>query len=154
MRAILIDPFAKQVTEVDYKGPYTNIYKFLTPPPPYPAVDTFTVIQVDGVNSIYVDDEGLLKQYEGEDKELHNMDVFFEWKGYEQPLAGKGLILGVDEEGETIVTTLTVEHVKSMVTFRHDIELDRLESFEGMVDHPMMGRVPIIGNRPIFKSKS
>ena len=74
--------------------------------------DCFTCVDFDHcegpiTNSVYVDDEGLLK----DPKE------FFMIPGYHQWLAGNGLILGVDESGESVDTTLTVEQVEQVIKF-------------------------------------
>ena len=46
-------------------------------------------------------------------------NLYFEYSGSENvfKLAGNGLILGVDKEGESISPTLTVEDVKGKVNF-------------------------------------
>ena len=96
MRAILIDPFTETISEVEYVGPYQQIYALLsheTMP-----VDTFTTVNLgdENQNAIFVDDNGL----------LNDPTHFFVWMDYAQPLAGKGLILGCDDEGESIATDL------------------------------------------------
>ena len=58
--------------------------------------------------TIWVDDEGLFNNPEG----------FFQFEGYPQPLAGKGVLLG-DDNGKTIGCPLTPEQVTEFVTF-HD----------------------------------
>ena len=46
-------------------------------------------------------------------------NLYFEYSGSENvfKLAGNGLILGVDKEGESISPTLTIEDVKGKVNF-------------------------------------
>ena len=102
MKAILIDVYEKEIREVDYDGTLDFIYFNL-------ACRTFDVVRIDDVNSIFVDDEGLLRQNQ----------LYFEYQisnGIFQ-LAGNGLILGVDDEGNSISPTLTVEDVKGKVNF-------------------------------------
>ncbi len=101
MKAILIGVYAQEVIEVVHDGTLQNIYDLL-------VCRTFDVVRIDDVNSIFVDDEGILKD-----------NLYFEYpssNGIFQ-LAGNGLILGVDDEGNSISPTLTVEDVKSKVTF-------------------------------------
>ena len=102
MKAILIDVYEKEIREVDYDGTLDFIYFNL-------ACRTFDVVRVDDVNSIFVDDEGLLRQNQ----------LYFEYSGSNGifQLAGNGLILGVDDEGNSISPTLTVEDVKGKVNF-------------------------------------
>ena len=142
MRAILIDPFNESVTEVEHNGDYRNIYTLLsheTQP-----VDTFTVVSIDDDNDIFVDDNGL----------LNNPTHFFMWKGYTQPLAGKGLILAHDDEGESIGTTLLLNRAKKNVRWANDLEFVELVPFEDTIDHPILGPdTPRIGNRPVFTRK-
>lgn len=85
MQAYLIDPAERTVTRVDYDGNYKSIYKLCD-------YDCFTTVEVDNRDALFVDDEGLLK------------GAVYQWtgfRGYAQPLAGKILVLGTDEEGES-----------------------------------------------------
>ena len=102
IKAILIDVYEKEIREVDYDGTLDFIYFNL-------ACRTFDVVRVDDVNSIFIDDEGLLRQNQ----------LYFEYSGSNGifQLAGNGLILGVDDEGNSISPTLTIEDVKSKVNF-------------------------------------
>lgn len=100
MRAVLINPFDKSVTEVDYSGDYRDIYKLID-------CQVFTVAN-DGDNDIFVDDEGLLK-------EDLTKQRFFWVAGMEQPLAGKGLVLSCDADGETVATTTDVETISNRI---------------------------------------
>lgn len=139
MKAILIDPFNETVTEVEHNGDYKNIYKLLSHPE-HP-VSLFTVVNIEHNDAIFLDDEGLLK----------DPKHFFVWEGYEQPLAGKGLVLGTNDEGDSISPVSTLNDIRKRVSFRHDIRLLDFESFEGVTDHPIMGKnMPVIGSRPIF----
>lgn len=101
MRAYLIDPGLKTVTLVDYTGDYKNIYTHI-------GCDTFDAIQInDNQDTIYVDDEGLLK----------GPTSFFMVQGRDEPLAGKGLVLGTNEDGDSVEPKLTLEEVTAMVEF-------------------------------------
>lgn len=110
MRAILIDPFACTVTEVDfdYKD-YKSFYPLLSHE--VHPVDVFTMAPNDLLeetnDSLYVDDEGL----------LHGPQRGFLLKGNDQILAGKGIIVGIDDEGESIDPKVTLETVTLSTTF-------------------------------------
>jgi len=95
MRAILIDPFTKTITEVEYSGDYKQIYKLIN-------CDTFTVSCLSDADDLFLDDEGLLKD-----------NRYFTWNGH--PFAGKGLILAHDDEGDTISTTYDLHEVLDRV---------------------------------------
>lgn len=139
MRAILIDPFDESVTEVEYDGDYKNIYKLLSHPEHH--VDCFTVVYLENGDGIFVDDEGLFK----------DPKHFFTYTGYDQPIAGKGLVLGTDEEGNSVSPKTVLGDLQPKIGFRHDIRLLDFEHFEGVTDHPIMGKnTPVIGSRPIF----
>lgn len=106
MRAILIDPFECSIVEIDFfYQSFRDIYPILsheTMP-----VDTFTCVQLDQGDAVFVDDEGLLK----------NPIRFFKMKCYDQPLAGKGLIMGSDEDGETTDAKTSLLWVHDQVKF-------------------------------------
>lgn len=134
MRAILINPKNKEITEVEYTGVYTNIYEHIEAQP-------FTVVQLEECESLFIDDEGLYRE------DQH----FFTWKGYDQPLAGRGLILGLDEKGDSVATGLDLDYVKSMVEFPN-LEFSHFESFESMTERFGV-MMPVFGQRAIFKPK-
>ena len=82
-------------------------------------VDLVTIgTHIDDKNSIFVDDEGLLK----------NPEHFFFWEGAHQPFAGNGLILAADDEGETISTTITGKEAQEKITF---LSYSDLKKFNG-----------------------
>ena len=109
VRAILIDPFACTVTEVEHDASdYRHIYTLLSHESM--PVDCFTCAYSDRLQpgeAIYVDDNGLLKP----------CDRFFVFAGYPDPLAGKGLILGSDEDGETAAATSDLDSIRARIVF-------------------------------------
>ena len=102
MKAILIDVINKEVNEVEHDDTLSSIYKHID-------CGTFDVVRIDDTNSIYIDDEGLFVEDQ----------LYFKYTGTTNSvsLAGNGLVLGVDEEGETTSPTLMLEEVKKAVTF-------------------------------------
>lgn len=129
MKAILIDPYAiavwpfglsvkvpELVREIEIDKGIEAIYAALTHPEH--EVTCFDVVRINNENDgIFVDDDGLYK---------HN-DRFFLWKGYPQPLAGRGLILGCDEEGESIAPSVSLEAVRRSVRLGYmNFEVDPL----------------------------
>ena len=105
MRAILLNPFDQTVKEVVYTGDFREIYSLID-------CTTFDVVRLSESDDMYVDDEGMLA----------NMNYFFRYTNddfYVEPvlLAGKGLIVGTNEEGEDIEPELTVEDIRSRIKF-------------------------------------
>jgi hypothetical protein len=139
MKAILIDPIERKVTEVDHDGDYKQICKLID-------CQTFTAVYIDGPpgdedsgrNAIFIDDEGL----------LNDPRYFFMWRGYPQPLAGKGLILGANEEADSCSTNWTVEQVTAMVQYK-ELSVQGFKTEEGTTD--FFGRkAAMIKTTPIF----
>jgi hypothetical protein len=98
-KAIKIDAVNRTVTEVEI-----NDWQDIAPAI---GADLFTCVDLGGGETLYVDDEGLLK----------NPEHFMMIGGYPEPIAGSGLILGTDEMGESKDTELTVELVRDGVHF-------------------------------------
>lgn len=104
MKAILIDGFNKTVTELkldDKKDMLDQWYHALK------ANMIETAHYITDQDSILVDEEGLLKP----------CDYFFTYKGAHQPFAGNGLVVGVDEDGETVDCIITLEEIEQNVEF-------------------------------------
>jgi hypothetical protein len=101
MKAILINPFAKAVSEVDFNGHYTHICDLID-------CSLFTVVRLARREVLFVDDEGLLHD---------KPQAFFSWHGYPHPLAGRGLVIGEEGDGESAPTEFTVQEVRAKVTF-------------------------------------
>jgi hypothetical protein len=102
MRAILINAENETISEVEYDGDYRSIYKLI-------GCETFTIVQFPDGETLYVEDNGL----------LFDPQHFFKHEGYHQPLAGNGLFLGSDDEGESIATQLSIDKLKDQISFAH-----------------------------------
>lgn len=101
MQAILIDPYTQTIEVVDYSGDYKDISALLD-------CELFTTVYSDLPDTIYLDDEGLYVENQ----------KFFKLKGYPQPLAGKGLVLGTDyDTGESVDCVSSLEDILRAVEF-------------------------------------
>ncbi len=101
MKGYKIDSINRQVTEVELSSDYRDIYNVVN-------CETFACPYITAENdALYCDDEGLLKPVEG----------FFLLEGYSQPIAGNGLILGTDDEGDSADARVDLETLKSRVKF-------------------------------------
>lgn len=107
MKAILIDSINKEVKEVEIGKGIDEMYKFLN-------CECFTIASYLPKNdAIFVDDEGL----------MNGTDVFFTYEGAHQPFAGNGLIMGCDDEGESVDCKISFTEVKDKVKFYTRYEL-------------------------------
>jgi hypothetical protein len=95
MKGILINPFDETIKEVMYSGNFREIYDLID-------CRTFTVVRLNNVDDMFVDDEGLL---------IDNRYFTIGNKNY----AGRALIMSHDDEGDTVGTELTVQDIESVV---------------------------------------
>lgn len=106
MQAILIDPFTETVEEIEYSGDWKDISALLD-------CSLFTCVyfdmneDVEYDDTLYVDDEGMYVENQR----------FFKIAGYPQPLAGKGLVLGSTEDGDSTDCVSSLEDIRNMVYF-------------------------------------
>ena len=110
MKAFLIDPELKEITEVKYNGDYRQIYSLI-------GCKTFDIVRIPlnkidqyGFDGIYVDDEGLYA------------DVLHKWEFdlHHQPpikLVNKGLVLGCADNGDAKEPTISLDLLKHFVTW-------------------------------------
>jgi hypothetical protein len=101
MRAILIDPFKREASDIETNAGLDDLYDIL-------QVELITVVPIGAGHAMILDDEGLLL-----DKDVQE---YFRFKGVDQPFAGRALILA-DEYGESRPATLTLDEVKAQVVF-------------------------------------
>ena len=101
MRAYLIDPWTNTISEVDYSGDYHHIYDLID-------AHLFDVVRIDeNGDGVFFDDEGLFKEEQ----------AFFKIEGCPQPLAGKGLVLGADNEGNSVQPVFSLKEIERRITF-------------------------------------
>lgn len=110
MKAYLINPELCAVEEVEHDGSLESIYQFTN-------TDVVDAARFNDVGDcVYIDDEGLLRPNR----------FFFAIDGYPQPLAGNGLVLGCNAEGDSQAPIVTLEWVRANTCF--------LERFAIVVD--------------------
>lgn len=111
MKAILIDPHARTVTEVQHDGTLEGIYRAI-------GADCVCTVSLGGRDAIFLDDDGLFR--EGQE--------FFAIGKYPNPLAGRGLVLGCDAEGESTapkVPTYMIERAVHWLTPEEAVAMNR-----------------------------
>jgi len=101
MKAYLIDPELHAITEFEYDGSMQGIYETID-------ATMFDVVRInDEGDVVYVDDEG-----------LYNASFYWAYEDYPHPLAGKGMVLGTDYQGESCAPTrVTLEQLEDSVRF-------------------------------------
>lgn len=110
MKAIHINPKTQTIREIEIpnNGDELNpaIYAIL-------ECQLFDVVRLEGGDGIFVDDEGLLKDEPG---------PFFTLWGYPNPIAGHGLVLGCDEDGNSCAPVVTVQELRDWVVWLPTIQ--------------------------------
>lgn len=104
MKAYLIDPVQRTVEEVAFNDSrdYHQIHELI-------GADCYDVARINREgDGIFVDDEGLLRS---------GILPAFQTTLYGGPLAGRGLCLGCDPEGETREPQITLEALRDSITF-------------------------------------
>jgi hypothetical protein len=127
----LIDPILRRILPHAYNGDYKSIYTAIHCTEF--ALAEFDIRTRDGV---FVDDNGL----------LNRPHFFFSINGYPQLLAGKGLVLGTDAEGETVSPAVSLEtlvrNVKFYELFTRNAKTGKLMAFQW--DASRHGRPPLM----------
>lgn len=113
MRAILIDPFAITVRDIDLPGHHSDMDRLEAI---YAALshETCKVDTIDGVrlgkrDFLLVDGNGLVRE--------QPQRWFFIWGWHHETLAGKGLIVGADHAGNERATSLPTIEVEWRTRF-------------------------------------
>jgi len=116
MKAILIDVKNNTVSDVEVsdKNTLKEWYNLID----CELVTVAAYIDAEDHDSIIVDDEGLL--------DITSETRFFTFEGCPQPYAGNGLIVGVDEEGESVSPKVTADDVRAKIKFHNLWEIRRL----------------------------
>ena len=110
MRAILIDPYLASVTEVETTATLADLYRLI-------GCDTICRLGLAPGLAIYLDDNGLRDQ----------PGALFTFLGYDQPLAGRGLVIGEDGP-ELCGTSVPLEAITGRVVWRPGIEATGLDT--------------------------
>lgn len=110
MKAYLIDPENRTITEVDHDDTIEDIYAKI-------GADCFDVARLEDGDGIYVDDEGLMKS---SDVDMDPWRFFAvtdpEGITLRHPvLSGLGLVLGCDSEGGSCEPRITIEELRARV---------------------------------------
>jgi hypothetical protein len=103
MKAIKIDVVNKTISEVEIND-YKEIYGVIGN-----GCHTFCCpVSFDNEDTIFCDDESLLQD------EVEGCFIMEDWS---YPLVGNAVILGIDEEGESVDYKSNIEDIKSKIIF-------------------------------------
>jgi len=116
---LLIDPFEQTVTEVELSedSTFADAKKHMQLDGP------LDVVTLSDDTMVIVDDEGLLKD------EVLGGQRYFKLSEFHQPLAGRAIIVGYDDEGATISGSYNADTIQWMP--------------EDHVEEPFMQFIPI-----------
>lgn len=110
MKALLINPYERSITEVeDPRWGYDPMLKALAGPDRESATGLDSVALSSRLR-LWVDDNG----YTIEGLRVFRID------GYDAPLCGMGLVLGLDAAGESVAPNLPVEALARFVRWTDD----------------------------------
>lgn len=108
MRAILINPEDRTVTEIQIEGGLDSMYK---------AMDCEMVeapISFDNADTLYCDEEGLFKHQKGG----------ITMKDWCMPILGKMLIVGTDEEGCDVDAVSKVKDIQKDIIWVNEADAE------------------------------
>ena len=106
-KAIKIDVIKKDVYEIELSDDYKAIYGAIGN-----DCRCFCVpIEFENGDALYSDEEGLLHE---------KMEGCFMMENWISPLVGNAIILGTDDEGDSIDAKSTIEEIKSKIYFYDD----------------------------------
>ena len=100
MKAFLIDPKHRTITEVQHNDTLEDYHRLIG----CECMDSATFRRG---HTVFVDDTGFYA------REQH----FFAIRGYPQELSNRGLVVGIDEEGETIEPSIGLPWLKDNVSW-------------------------------------
>ena len=112
MRAILINPMQESIRHISYDGDPKSIYRILQCTL-YEAVYPF-----DNGDTLWIDEEGLLKESN------FAFDILGSNEEYYGTYLGSAMILGVDDEGESIECKSKLDDIKSIIKFRGKVAIE------------------------------
>lgn len=105
MRAIKIDPFTKEIKEIDIGDNFEDLLAAI-------GSDGVEATQITRNDVIWLDDEGLLKDYAKYNDDTVPMKYF---EVGETVISGIGIVMANNAAGETVPTRLDVDSIKGVV---------------------------------------
>jgi len=114
MKALFLNITAQTITQIELSENYKDISKAIGN-----DCHTFSCpIEFDNRDTMYCDDEGLLK-------EVHGGIRMEDWA---YPISGNIVILGTDDEGNSIDAQTTIEELTPLITWVGKEEMEMWQS--------------------------
>lgn len=109
IRVILVDPFACQIKTIQVNGDDLQSYCAALSHDSMPVhhVEACFPNFLAGRDALFVDEEGSWKP----------CDCFFTIRGFEQWLAGKGMIIGIDHSGNSVDCVSMLQTIAPAIVF-------------------------------------
>jgi|688.fasta_scaffold03599_5 hypothetical protein len=121
MKAYLIDPNTKSITEVEYNGDWRTISEFIGN-----DCTNFDVVGFPGGrHSIFIDDEGLIKG---------TLAPFFKPSWILTPLSGRGLVLGTTADGDSCDVSVSLQALQDDIEWL-DVDVVVRNARRGIYDY-------------------
>jgi hypothetical protein len=114
MKAIKIDSAYRTITEIDLKAGLQPIYDAIG----NECTCFACPVEFSNNDTMYTDDEGLFHPFEGGIK----------MEGWNYPIVGNVLIIGTDNEGNSVDAKTTVEQIAPLIIWVDKAECDEWAS--------------------------
>ncbi len=112
MKALFIDPIDQTIRTLSYDGDYKSIYRILD-------CRTFEcVYPFNNEDTVFIDEEGLLKESN------FAFDILGSNELWNRTYLGSAMILGADDEGESIECKSKLDDIKSIIKFRGKVAIE------------------------------
>ena len=112
MKAILINPMQESIRHISYDGDPKSIYRILQCTT-YEAVYPF-----ENGDTLWIDEEGLLNESN------FAFDILGSNELWHRTYLGSAMILGVDDEGESIECKSKLDDIKIIIKFRGKVAIE------------------------------
>jgi hypothetical protein len=114
MRAILIDPEKRTIAEIEFEGGYQKIQAVIGCRSFANGSRPLNGSMEKGYDAVYVSDDNL--EDRGDPRFWFQVDADRDPPS-SFPLAGRGLVLGTDKDGEECAVTISVAELTKRITF-------------------------------------
>ena len=112
MKAILINPMQESIRHISYDGDPKSIYRILQ------CTTYEAVYRFENGDTLWIDEEGLLNESN------FAFDILGSNELWHRTYLGSAMILGVDDEGESIECKSKLDDIKIIIKFRGKVAIE------------------------------